>query len=379
MASRKDSKGRVLKEGESQRKDGMYMYRYREINGERTYVYAKDLKKLRMKEDAIRKYLDEAIANNGNERTVITQLKISIKHKSYRQSSLNTANRFIAMITQFDFANIPLSKVNQSLCKEFIKGFNAKYSQQTTMRALSYLKAAFHEAVGDGLLRKNPLDFRYLSMLTQNINPPREGLTEEEFDSLIAYMESINHWLIPHTIFLRETGLRIGEFLGLSLDDINFTEHTIHIQRQLQTRRDGTFFISPPKTESSNAVIPLTNVAENALVKLIELHPDTIDFDGAAHLFVLGCKNSCLIRVSSMDTYYRRLNEKYNKAHPEHPIKITPHILRHSTPAHYFKQGMQVPFVQKIMRHSESATTMKIYTHLNESDIAGEMKKNGMR
>lgn len=114
-------------------------------------------------------------------------------------------------------------------------------------------------------------------------------------------------------------------------------------------------------------------------MKLIELHPDTIDFDGAAHLFVLGCKNSCLIRVSSMDTYYRRLNEKYNKAHPEHPIKITPHILRHSTPAHYFKQGMQVPFVQKIMRHSESATTMKIYTHLNESDIAGEMEKIGMR
>ena len=46
-ASRKDSKGRVLKTGESERKDGLYQYRYTEANGERKTIYANNLNDLR--------------------------------------------------------------------------------------------------------------------------------------------------------------------------------------------------------------------------------------------------------------------------------------------------------------------------------------------
>ena len=40
---RKDSKGRVLKTGESQRKDGRYQYRFADRYGERHTVYASTL------------------------------------------------------------------------------------------------------------------------------------------------------------------------------------------------------------------------------------------------------------------------------------------------------------------------------------------------
>ena len=55
MANRKDAKGRVLKAGESQRKDGSYMYRYLDIHGNRKSTYAKDLKELRQKEKGIQR------------------------------------------------------------------------------------------------------------------------------------------------------------------------------------------------------------------------------------------------------------------------------------------------------------------------------------
>ena len=61
MANRKDSKGRVLKVGESQRKDGTYMYRYTDTRGKRQSVYASDLKELREKEKVIHKNLDDGI------------------------------------------------------------------------------------------------------------------------------------------------------------------------------------------------------------------------------------------------------------------------------------------------------------------------------
>lgn len=38
MERRKDSKGRVLKEGESQRKDGRYQYRYTNMLGKRKMI-----------------------------------------------------------------------------------------------------------------------------------------------------------------------------------------------------------------------------------------------------------------------------------------------------------------------------------------------------
>jgi DNA binding domain of tn916 integrase. len=46
---RKDNQGRVLKDGESQRSDGSYQYRYTDIKGKRRYVYAPTLAKLREK------------------------------------------------------------------------------------------------------------------------------------------------------------------------------------------------------------------------------------------------------------------------------------------------------------------------------------------
>ena len=71
MANRKDAKGRVLKAGESQRKDGSYMYRYTDIRGERRSVYAKDLKKLREKEQIIQKDLNAGIDYRAGNVTVI--------------------------------------------------------------------------------------------------------------------------------------------------------------------------------------------------------------------------------------------------------------------------------------------------------------------
>ena len=56
MANRKDQKGRVLKTGESQRKDGIYQYRYTDVRGKRQTVYAPDLKSLREKERELQKW-----------------------------------------------------------------------------------------------------------------------------------------------------------------------------------------------------------------------------------------------------------------------------------------------------------------------------------
>ena len=62
MASRKDSKGRKLNTGESQRTDGIYVYRYVNAQtGNREAVYSKDLKELRRKEKEVNADIDDHI------------------------------------------------------------------------------------------------------------------------------------------------------------------------------------------------------------------------------------------------------------------------------------------------------------------------------
>ena len=66
---RKDHKGRVLREGESQRKNLLYQYRYTDEDGKRHTVYSSDLKELREKEAAIKKDREDGIRFSGGQIT----------------------------------------------------------------------------------------------------------------------------------------------------------------------------------------------------------------------------------------------------------------------------------------------------------------------
>ena len=67
---RKDSKGRVLKDGESQSANGTYDYRYTDIHKKRRCIYAKSLTELRKKEDELRRDMADGIDYAAGERTV---------------------------------------------------------------------------------------------------------------------------------------------------------------------------------------------------------------------------------------------------------------------------------------------------------------------
>ena len=80
MSNRKDNKGRVLQKGESQRKDGTYMYRWTDLGKKRQCIYAKTLNDLRKQEQ---KLFSEI--SNGVLRTNITlnqQIELYLQTKA---------------------------------------------------------------------------------------------------------------------------------------------------------------------------------------------------------------------------------------------------------------------------------------------------------
>ena len=88
---RKDKKGRVLRDGESQRKDLRYDYRYTDETGKRRAIYADTLDELRQKEREIQKTEDEGINYAAGKITVLELVKryLTLKISSRYNTKIN--------------------------------------------------------------------------------------------------------------------------------------------------------------------------------------------------------------------------------------------------------------------------------------------------
>ena len=92
---RKDSKNRNLRNGESQRKDGRYVYKYTDIYGKPQFIYSwklvptdktpagkRDDISLREKEAQIKKDLNDGIDTAGGKMTVCPHQQSKLKNRS---------------------------------------------------------------------------------------------------------------------------------------------------------------------------------------------------------------------------------------------------------------------------------------------------------
>lgn len=165
MVSRKDSKGRKLKEGESERKDGRYSYRYTDKkNGKRNTIYAQDLIELREKELKIKEDLEKNIIT----KTAIKKMTLNSLFEKYIETLK------ITMSTKIQYDSIWNCRVKDSLgacrvvqlCPSDIKAYYMKLSQKgyshNSIKAVYHLLCPVLEmAVNDDIIYKNPAKYAW--------------------------------------------------------------------------------------------------------------------------------------------------------------------------------------------------------------------------
>lgn len=113
---RKDNKGRVLKTGESQRKDMLYQYRYTDIYGRRKTIYSSDLQELRRKEKEIQKNIDDGLNYSAGKITVIDLIEryVSLK-KGLRYNTRSNYAFAIGVIKKEEFAYRQIGVIKMSM------------------------------------------------------------------------------------------------------------------------------------------------------------------------------------------------------------------------------------------------------------------------
>lgn len=116
MATRKDSRGYSLKKGESQRKDGRYVFRYTTLRGEHRSVYAKELSELRKKEVKIRRAIEDGLDPDRAERITLNELFDEYISQKYdlKQSTMTNYKYMYNHYVRDCFGKLRISKIKYS-------------------------------------------------------------------------------------------------------------------------------------------------------------------------------------------------------------------------------------------------------------------------
>ncbi|MBO4911968.1 MAG: tyrosine-type recombinase/integrase [Butyrivibrio sp.] len=383
----------MLHEGESQRRDGRYRYRYVSWDGKTKEIYSwrldnhdltppgkKHTESIReMKKRIQADQFDKVATNGGNmsvydlaEKYVATKIGVRVNTRMNYQTVLNFlkndsfGKKRIDTVRKSD-AKLWLIKLQQEQGKS--------YSQIHNIRGI--LRPAFQLAFDDDLIRKNPFEFELVTVLV-NDSVRREAVTRDVERKFLKFVQEDSHFsrYYEGIYILFKTGMRISEFCGLTLSDLDFKNHSINVDHQLQKRAAVGYYIEETKTESGKRVLPMTPDVEECFKRIVcnRKPPKTEPMIDGRTGFLYFDKDGSVVYSLHWEHYFKHIVQKYNKIYKVQIPKITPHVCRHTYCSNMAKAGMNPKTLQYLMGHSDISVTLNTYTHVNFDDAKKELK-----
>ena len=377
---RRDDRGRILKTGETQRANGLYQYRYKDLRGKVRYVYSHTLDTLREKEAVIARDLGDGVDYSGGEISVLSLVDryIRLKESSVRYNTVVSYNFVRNLIEKESFGFRKIKSVKKSEARQwFVKLYEdgRSYSTFTTVRGVVF--PAFEMAVEDNLIRTNPFAF-HVKDVVPNRAAKRDALSPEQEKRFLAFLQSdpCRMQYYNEVVILLETGLRISELYGLTLGDIDFSRNCIQVERQLQRTRNCEYYIERPKTESGNRCIPLSPDARAAFLRAIEQRRRVeIEVMVGGHVgFVFLDKDGKPKVAGHLEHALKRIVDHYNECYPE-KINVTPHILRHTFATRLTQKGLPIKELQYLGGRADAGTPLNRYVHTDYSHAEQAFRK----
>ena len=384
-----DSNRRVLRKGESQRKNGTYDYRWVGPDGVRHAVYAPTLEELRELEKEI------VIDEHDGIKTETKKLTVNNVFDTWcdlkRGLKDNTFKNYLYMYNNYvrdSFGKNRIADVKKSDVKRFYNTLadERMLSISTIDTIHNVLHQVFDLAVDDNCIRSNPTD-KMLKELKQAHDfeiKERKALTADEQRLFLDFLKrtpQYNHWY-PLFAVMFGSGMRIGEVSGLRWCDIDLEEGIIDINHTLVYYSTGKgkkckFAINTPKTKKGYRKIPMMDFVKEAFL----LEKANQDETGVNCQVTIDCYTDFIFvnRFGSVQHYgtvnkaIRRIVRDYNDEallKEENPVLIpnfSCHNLRHTFATRLCEADMNLKVIQDVLGHKEVKTTLEIYTHVTEA------------
>lgn len=247
-------------------------------------------------------------------------------------------------------SNMEIQKIKSSDIKNYLHTVTC-YANSTIEKIYQLLGQAFRRAVDRNYIIKNP-------MLAEEVKRPKSDKQDKEVVSLslveqkkllevITSERTIYNNIILLMLF---SGMRIGEVLAIKTDDID--ENYIYIsQTMTRDENDKTVLGKNVKTKKSRRPFFISKEVRYILDICLSDKVENED-----NLLFYDAKNKEIIKPYEINSYLKRLNEKYNIAKNLHN-----HMLRHTYATRCIEAGMNIKVLSKKLGHKDIETTLNTY------------------
>lgn len=379
MERRKDHKGRVLRKGENQRKDLTYMFRYKDLSGERKCVYARTLDELRKKEIEIDKnlrlgvYSNNWTLNQAFDRYLEqnTKLKERTRHKYKTEYYRWVGCKWIGK-RKID------SIVKSDVAKFYKELSEAGFANGTIKCVHKYISGTLNMAFEDDFIKKNYA----LNCIEPYLETTKkEGMTKDETSKFLTTAENVTfgkNYLLAFKLMLL-TGMRVGEVTGLTWDDINLKERYLDVNHQFilgDEKSRTTYHIDTTKTANGKRKVPISDDLYELLKELkTETYFDSYKFnaevDGYSG-FVIHTRTGLPVLSARLNEYAKRVVAVYNETHDDKLPNITCHTCRKTFCSRLAELKISPHALQKIVGHSSYNTTARVYISVEDDFVNDE-------
>lgn len=269
--------------------------------------------------------------------------KTKVKESTY-QRNLATFNNHILKY----FGNKYLKDIEVSDCQKFALDY-VSYVKGKEM--FNQAKRVMEYAVKMQYIDENPFN----KVVLPNFKKPNREinfLDINEVNILLDYIKDDLYWYCLFRLMIY-SGIRRGEVLALTWNDINFKNKTLNIDKSLSIGLDYKVILSTTKTEKSKREILLD---DKTIINLKKLKLQ---------------KQSEIIFCNSKGDYRRLsdISDKLKQIIKHTNIKdIRVHDLRHTHASLLFASGANAKEVQDRLGHTDIKTTLNIYTHVTKDN-----------
>lgn len=277
-------------------------------------------------------------------------------HWKYKTESIIRLhlNPFLGQMKIRDLRQLHLQAIISSLAKKGFATGTLKAIKQTAVRIMKV-------AVGSDLIMRNPFTEVKVPVKEQK---PRRPLTEAEIALITDNWRG--HKYGPLAMIMLYGGLRRGEALALTWEDIDFKERVIKVSKSVQTLH-GVTKIKEPKTKTSVRSVPIPNILFSVLMEIRKptglITPDINGkvYSSSAYdcewISYMNYLNKCAGGRNGKGSNLRRVQVI------DH---ITAHMLRHTYATMLFDANVDVKSAQRFLGHADIEMTLSVYTHLTK-------------